>query len=211
MFHTDECSKSAVGSYSPEFPQKAADIAEDVLSEKEEEEEEQDDSSSDDEAQALAVEKSVERILDIVNSAAKKKMDQRDRKKASRQQQAQDHRAEEATAAASSESNTDSPSSTFDNYGGDEGDYHDAETDTSAQGHGSQKSVDATVRGLVEARILTILNTGTYEEVSTEWTPRNWLCCDLCAAGHHTSQSQQLCWVWYIIIASLTWSATVKG
>lgn len=154
----DECSKQSAGSYSPELPQKAADHSEDVQSEKEEEEEEEEDSSSDDEAQALAVEQSVERILTIVNSAAKKKMERRDLKQAAiRQQHGRRVALAEEPAALNREYNANSPVDTFDNFGGDGADHAPAET----------YAGNATVRGLVEARILSILNTGTYEEVRT--------------------------------------------
>jgi hypothetical protein len=150
----DHCSKSAAGSFSPVVPQ-STDYAEQVESaENSEQDEDEDDSGGE---QEIAVEKSVERILEIVNMSAKKS---NDRKAAARAARSNDRQQQFLTQDAGECTLVDA------DYGADlpaENLFSEAEEAAAAVSAAPKGSI----RDMVVARILSILNTGTYEEVGS--------------------------------------------
>jgi hypothetical protein len=148
----DHCSKSAAGSFSPVLPQ-STDYAEQVESA---ENSEQDEDDSDGE-QEIAVEKSVERILEIVNMSAKKR---NDRKAAARAARSNDRQQQFLRQDAGECTLVDA------DYGADlpaENLFSEAEQVAATVNTAPMGSI----RDMVVARILSILNTGTYKEVGS--------------------------------------------
>jgi hypothetical protein len=152
LFILDHCSRSAAGSFSPVLPQ-STDYAEQVES-AENSEQDEDENDSDGE-QEIAVEKSVERILEIVNMSAKKRNDRKAAARAARSNDRQQHLTQDAGECTLVDAD----------YGADlsaENLFSEAEEAAAATVNAAPMG---SIRDMVVARVLSILNTGTYEEV----------------------------------------------
>jgi hypothetical protein len=170
----DLCSKSAIGSYSPEKTVAGADEALDADSSSEGSEDSESEEEDDAEPVEATAAKHFEQIISIVNHNAQKRQDKAVlRQQAARIMQAQANTVPTAAAAVAASANDhlndfgESDARTYD------AELHSTAADSSAEAASSSSTSHSTstgpagIRELVVAHIMSVLNTGTYEEVSS--------------------------------------------
>ena len=152
-----KCSKGSIGIYSPDQNKPEAELHIDAS------EEVSDHDSDIDEAEA-AVDKSVERIMDIVNSNAKKRMEKRAARRQAAAAAAAQTAALSGVPASPIATDRETEHSSTQHFSYDAGFNADAAEELSA---GEQaREVEGSIREMVISKVLTILNTGTHDEVT---------------------------------------------